>query len=169
MPPNNNPRRALSPFAGPLLAGVLYKRRACTDAGLQPLSRTVPNEIPGNNMNKNDQIELPLLGEVPGPVDLPMWVIERCGSKEDAVRECWNFRRDRKLTQTAAAEQLGMSKAQFTKLLAGQSGFRGNQERALQYLCANRAIAQYQAWELGCHLVDDTWEEHNVRRAQEAA
>ena len=120
-------------------------------------------------MNKNDQIQLPLLCEVPGPVDLPMWVIERCSSKEDAIKECWNFRRDRKLTQTAAAKALGLSKAQFTKLLAGQSGFRGTQESALQYLCANRAIAQYQAWEMGCRLVDETWEEHNARCAKEAA
>lgn len=115
-------------------------------------------------MNQFTQAEMPLMCEVPGPVDLPAWVIQRCNSKEDAVREAWNFRRDRKLNQTRAAEELGMSKAQFTKLLAGQSGFRGNQERAFQYLVGNRAITQYQAWELGCHLVDDTWEEHERNR-----
>lgn len=105
----------------------------------------------------NEQREMPLLCEVPHPIDLPMRVIERCSSKEDAVLECWNHRRDKTLTQTTAAKRMGMSKAQFTKLLAGQSGFRGTQESAFQRICGNRAITQYQAWELGCQLVDELW------------
>lgn len=89
------------------------------------------------------------------PIDLPMAAIERCASKEDAVLECWNHRRDRNLTHDRAAAAMGVSRPTFTRLLGGQAAFRGTQESVFQRLCGNRAIVQYQAWELGCVLVDE--------------
>lgn len=89
------------------------------------------------------------------PTDLPIAAIERCASKEDAVLECWNHRANRNLTHESAAAQLGMSRTTFTRLLGGKIGFRGTQESAFQRLCGNRGIVQYQAWELGCVLLDE--------------
>lgn len=116
--------------------------------------------------NNHEQRALPLVGEVPAPQLVPMELIRRQESKEDAIRLCWDWRLNKKvLTQTYAAECMNISKAQFSKLLNGQSGFRGNQERVFQFICMNFAINQWLAWESGFVLVDETWEAHNARRA----
>lgn len=100
---------------------------------------------------------MPLVREIKRPMNLPAAMIENCESKEDAIRLCWSMRRSKGMTQTKAAELMGLSKAQMSKILDGLSGMRGNQERAFQYLCGNRAIAQFQAFEQDCELVDKTW------------
>lgn len=117
--------------------------------------------------NKHEQREMPLLCGVRPPVLLPMEVIMGCDSKEDAIQECWNHRRDKSLRMMKAAERMGLSRAQFTKLISGQSGMRGNQERALQMICGNLAITQFQAWEVDCQLMQETWAQRHARRASD--
>lgn len=108
--------------------------------------------------------ELPLIGEIKAPADVPMALIERCETKEDAIRLCWCMRRDKSLSIRKASERLRISKTMLSKIIDGLAGMRGNQERAFQYLCGNRAITQFQAWELDCCLVDETWEEHQKNK-----
>ena len=120
------------------------------------------------------QQEMPLIGECPGPIDLPVQLIQSCDTKEDAIQLCWmmrprNAKTGKKMSIDEAAKHLGLSRPQLSKILSSDSGMRGNQERALQYLYRNRAITQWQAWELGCQLVDETWEgwqrNHGMRDA----
>lgn len=77
---------------------------------------------------------------------------------------CWLMRRDKGLSIALAAKQMGLSKSQLGHVLSGHAALKGNHERALQYLCGNRAITQFSAWELGCRLVEETWAQRYERR-----
>lgn len=116
-------------------------------------------------ITNNEQDEMPFIGVIDGPKNVSMKLIEVCDTKEDAIRLCWCLRRDKSMTMTKAAERMGLSKAQLSKIIDGYSGMRGNQERVFQFICGNRSIAQFLAWELGCELVDQLWAARQARAA----
>lgn len=115
------------------------------------------------------QRTIPLMGEIRPPRDLPAALIESCETKEDAIRLCWSMRRDKSMTMTKAAERMDLSKGQLSKIIDGYSGMRGNQERAFQFICGNRAITQFLAWEMGCQLIDERWEDRRANECRVAA
>lgn len=99
----------------------------------------------------------------PEPVDWDL--VMACESKEDAILLCWQKRRVR-MSVEEGAERLEISKGQLSKILNGQSGLRGGQEKALQWLCGNYAIRQWCAWDDGFELVESEQAQRKRRKAE---
>lgn len=95
-----------------------------------------------------------MLGPLPTGAALPVdtQLIAMCDSEVQAVQMCWQCRRVN-MTQRAAAERMGVSTGTFSKYLNGSLGLTADKRVAMQRVCGNTAITQWEAWQMGQMLV----------------
>lgn len=106
--------------------------------------------------------ELPLLGEVKGPTELPEYLIARCRNETDAVQLCWHMRRV-KYGVREAARLLDMTASHLSNVVSGKKYLPHNSVQ-FQQLCGNWAIRQYQDRVAGLRTIQETAEQREIRR-----
>lgn len=102
-------------------------------------------------MSNLSQREMPFLAEVKGPKDVPHEFIRACKSELEALNLCINLSN---LSDEAIRENLGIDKGHFSRIRKGRGNFPPNKRVALMHLCGNRAPVQYEAYRIGCELVE---------------
>ena len=102
-------------------------------------------------MSNHQQREMPFLASVKGPQDVPQEFIRACKSELEALNLCMNLSG---LADEAIRDQLGIDKGHFSRIRKGRGNFPPNKRVALMELCGNRAPVQYEAYRLGCELVE---------------
>jgi hypothetical protein len=99
------------------------------------------------------QRQLPgMLGAVRKPAKVDDALLRTCASELDAIHLCVHLA---KLPHYAIAERLGIDKGHWTRMMQGQAHFPTNKITALQRLCGNWAVLQWQNREAGFEMFED--------------
>jgi hypothetical protein len=102
-------------------------------------------------MSNYSQRELPMLAEVRRVADVPAEFVRACNSELEALNLCMNLSH---LSDETIRDALGIDKGHFSRIRKGRGNFPPNKRVALMELCGNRAPVQYEAWRLGCEVVE---------------
>ena len=102
-------------------------------------------------MSNYSQRELPMLAEVRRVADVPSEFVRACGNELDALNLCMNLSH---LSDETIRDALGIDKGHFSRIRKGRGNFPPNKRVALMELCGNRAPVQYEAWRMGCEVVE---------------
>lgn len=99
------------------------------------------------------QRQLPgMLGAVRKPAKVDPALLRTCSCELDAIHLCVHLA---KLPHYAIAERLGIDKGHWTRMMQGQAHFPTNKITALQRLCGNWAVLQYQNQVAGFEMFED--------------
>jgi len=107
-------------------------------------------------IRNHSQLEIPMLGEMRRPVDVPIEFVRACKSELAALNLCINLSNH---SDETIREALGIDKGHFSRMRKGRGNFPANKRVDLMRICGNRAPVQYEAEMLGCELVDKTKDE----------
>jgi hypothetical protein len=102
-------------------------------------------------MSNYSQRELPMLAEVRRVADVPAEFVRACNSELEALNLCMNLSH---LSDETIRDALGIDKGHFSRIRKGRGNFPPNKRVVLMELCGNRAPVQYEAWRLGCEVVE---------------
>lgn len=105
--------------------------------------------------------------EVGHPVFLPESILARIDSEADAVAWCWAMRRIKAMTMTEAARHLGVPKSHLSNILSGKKYPSWGMRIALQRLCGNWVIRQWEDRECGFVTNRETPEQRQIRELQQ--
>lgn len=106
------------------------------------------------------QREMPFLSQVKQPVMVADALLTTCKHRLDAIRLCVQLS---SLSNEVIAENLGIDKGHFSRIMQGKAHFPDSKSIDLMILCGNYAPMQYEAMMLGFNLFRDPKEQ---RRAE---
>ena len=98
------------------------------------------------------QREMPFLGECKKSQLVADSLIHQCRNRLDAIRLCVQLS---SLSHEYIAEQLGIDKGHFSRIMQGKAWFPDTKSIDLMTLCGNYAPMQYEAWATGFELFKD--------------
>lgn len=113
-----------------------------------------------------EQIPLRILQEVGEPAFLPESIVARIETEADAVAWCWAMRRVKGMTMTEAARHLGMPKSHFSNIIAGKKYPPYGARVAMQRLCGNWLIRQWEDRHCGFVTNRETPEQRRIRELE---
>jgi hypothetical protein len=102
-------------------------------------------------MSNHPQKEMPFLALVKGVEAVPIEFVKACKSELEALNLCMNLS---SLSDETIRDALVIDKGHFSRIRKGRGNFPPNKRVALMHLCGNRAPVQYEAYRLGCELVE---------------
>lgn len=97
------------------------------------------------------QREMPFVAVVKGPMEVPFELVRACKSELEALNLCMNLSG---FADEVIRQHLGIDKGHFSRIRKGRGNFPPNKRIAVMEFCGNRAPVQYEAWRLGCELVE---------------
>lgn len=105
------------------------------------------------------QKEMPFLSEVRQPVMVADALLSTCKHRLDAIRLCVQLS---SLSNEVIAENLGIDKGHFSRIMQGKAHFPDSKSIDLMMLCGNYAPMQYEAMMLGFNLFRDPKEQRKA-------
>ena len=112
------------------------------------------------------QREMPFLGEAKKSQLVADSLIHQCRNRLDAIRLCVQLS---SLSNEYIAEQLGIDKGHFSRIMQGKAWFPDTKSIDLMTLCGNFAPMQYEAWATGFELFKDTKAQRKAELLEELA
>lgn len=113
-----------------------------------------------------EQIPLRILQQVGEPRFLSEALVARIRTEEEAVAWCWAHRRIKAMGVTEAARHLGMPKSHLSNILAGKKYLPFGARVALQRLCGNWLIRQWEDRHCGFLTIPETPEKRRIRELE---
>ena len=114
-----------------------------------------------------EQIPLRILAEIGEPVFLSESVLSHIHTEGDAISWCWALRRCKPLTVSEAARILGIPKSHFSNIINGKKYLPHGMRIALQRLCGNWAIRQWEDRECGFVTQRESAEQRRIRELEQ--
>lgn len=114
-----------------------------------------------------EQIPIRILQQIGEPEFLPESIVARLQNENDAVAWCWSMRRIKGMTQAEAARHLGIPKSHFSNIVAGKKYLPHDARIALQRLCGNWLIRQYEDKVCGFVTQRETPEQRRIRELEQ--
>ena len=99
------------------------------------------------------QREMPFISACSSPKLVPDELVKQCRHRLDAIRLCIHLSN---LSSEVVAEQLGIDKGHFSRIMQGKAWFPDTKTVELMNLCCNLAPMQYEAMAMGYELFKDT-------------
>lgn len=106
------------------------------------------------------QREMPFLSQLKQPVMVQDALLTSCKHRLDAIRLCVQLS---SLSNEVIAEQLGIDKGHFSRIMQGKAHFPDAKSVELMMLCGNYAPLQFEAMACGFNLFKDAKQQ---RRAE---
>lgn len=90
--------------------------------------------------------ELPLIAALRGPDQVSEDILRTFGDSEKAatlfaIRWAWDHRRDKSLTQSSAAERIGIAASHFCNILSGRKYLPPHKINAYEWAVGNHAVS----------------------------
>ena len=90
--------------------------------------------------------ELPMIGLLRAPDPIREDILRTFGDEEEAatefaIRWAWDNRRSKSMTQSTAAERIGIAASHFCNILAGKKYLPPHKINAYEYAVGNRAVS----------------------------
>lgn len=105
------------------------------------------------------QREMPFLNKAKQPGMVADALLNSCKNRLDAIRLCVQLS---SLSNEVIAENLGIDKGHFSRIMQGKAHFPDSKSIALMYLCGNFAPMQYEAMICGFQLYKDPKEQRKA-------
>lgn len=106
------------------------------------------------------QREMTFLSEASKPVMVEPALLQHCKNRLDAIRLCVQLSN---LSNEVIAEQLGIDKGHFSRIMQGKAHFPDAKSIDLMMLCGNYAPMQFEAMKFGFILQLDTKEARKAK------
>ena len=88
------------------------------------------------------QREIPIMGQVREPEEVPWELIAKCNDEQDALLLCVHYSR---LSNETIAKYLGIDKSHWTRIMQGRGNLPARKRTPLMSICGNIAPIQFEA------------------------